>query len=66
MEVLYTKAKSVDGKAQVGRDQDKNVTSLWSNEETVPLSYDVDCFFPPSPFHLNSKSPHDFTNVSLF
>ena len=47
MEVLYTKPKSVDGKAQVGRDQDKNVTSLWSNEETVPLSYDVDCFFSP-------------------
>lgn len=46
MEVLNTKAKSVDGEAQVGRDQDKNVTSLWSNEETMPFSYDVDCLFP--------------------
>ena len=56
MEVLYTKPKSVDGKAQVGRDQDKNVTSLWSNEETVPLSYDVDCF-PPPPFSFKQQKP---------
>lgn len=57
MEVLYTKPKSVDGKAQVGRDQDKNVTSLWSNEETVPLSYDVDCFFSPLSFSFKQQKP---------